>query len=160
MSRSRIDKLDQSFTELHRRRCELARTAGDGVIYSGLNDSDRTLAPKTIGTYLIRSAAVVEQMINGITVRLWDDPFEWTLPERLPTVDDLVAYFDEVETARIRGFLFLRTDAELRRSIPAPIELNTLEQILTGTLTASKTFLSEAMSTLSDGTPPSRHGNK
>ena len=37
------------------------------------------------GEYILRSAAAVEQTFGGITTRLWDDPFEWTLPEALST---------------------------------------------------------------------------
>jgi hypothetical protein len=30
---------------------------------------------------ILRSARIVEQVSGGITANLWDDPFEWTLPE-------------------------------------------------------------------------------
>ena len=29
------------------------------------------------------SAGTIEQTFGGITANLWDDPFEWTLPETL-----------------------------------------------------------------------------
>ena len=104
--------------------------------------------PHSVGTFAIRSAAAVEQMINGITVRLWDDPFEWTLPEQLPTVQDLIGYFDEVESARIRGFEFLNDDADLQKLTPAPVELKSLAEVLAVTLNRSKEFLLSAESTL------------
>ncbi len=148
MSRERIERLDRKFAELHRERCAVAVHAGDDWIYGTL-EYER-LWPRSAGALLIRSAAAVEQMINGITVRLWDDPFEWTLPERLPGVDDLIVYFDEVETARKKGFQFLRNDSDLERSIPAPLELKTLEQVLIDTFTVSQTYLSEARSLFSN----------
>jgi hypothetical protein len=85
-------------------------------------------------------------MINGLTVRLWDDPFEWTLPERLRTSSELTAYFNEVENARVRGFEFLNDDADLERSIPSPVKLKTLEQLLADTMAGSETYLAEAES--------------
>jgi hypothetical protein len=147
LSRERIEKIDLQFADLNRARLKLAREAGDQRIYETA-DVER-LWPVSVGLNLIRSAAVVEQTINGITVRLWDDPFEWTLPERLPSVADLIAYFEEVEMARVKGFQFLKDDADLEHSIPAPVELKTLDHVLSGTLTASQTYLSEARSYLS-----------
>jgi hypothetical protein len=39
--------------------------------------------------YILRSAAAIEQMCGGLTANLWDDPFEWTLPETLSNADRL-----------------------------------------------------------------------
>lgn len=146
MSRQKIEEFDRRFRHHHVAICDLARSAGDDRIYASDQNTQPSLAPRSVGTYLIRSAAAVEQMINGITVRLWDDPFEWTLPERLPTLEDLISYFAEVEAARFRGFKFLKNDDELQRSIPAPVELKTLEQILFDTLARSGQYLSLAES--------------
>src|SRR3712207_7579473 len=44
----------------------------------------RTFPVYSCGEHVLRSAAAVEQTFGGITVNLWDDPFEWTLPESLP----------------------------------------------------------------------------
>ena len=41
----------------------------------------------SIGENVLRSAAVLEQTFGGLTANLWDDPFEWTLPESLSTVE-------------------------------------------------------------------------
>jgi hypothetical protein len=148
LSRERIEKFELEFAELHRARCDLASAAGNERIYS-TSDTGR-LWPVSVGLYLIRSAAVVEQTINGLTVRLWDDPFEWTLPERLPTVTDLIAYFVEVEAARLKGFKFLQDDLDLDRTLPAPANLKTLDQLLTETYESSSTYLSRAGSMLSN----------
>jgi hypothetical protein len=53
---------------------------------------------------LVRSAAVIEQMCGGLTSNLWDDPFEWTLPETLSNADRVVEYLSEVDLARERAF--------------------------------------------------------
>jgi hypothetical protein len=148
LSRERIEKIDLQFAEHHRERCELAQASGDERIY--LTSDLKSLWPVSIGLHLIRSAAVVEQMINGITVRLWDDPFEWTLPERLPGVAYLIEYFHEVEAARIKGFEFLKDDLDLERSIPAPIDLKTLDQVFAETQRSSTNYLSRARSLLSN----------
>jgi hypothetical protein len=65
------------------------------------------------------------------------------------TPDNLIAYFVEVETARLRGFQFLKDDTDLDRSIPAPIEIKPLARIFTETLERSREFLNEANSILS-----------
>jgi hypothetical protein len=150
VNRTHIDDLARQFADLHHARIETAKRAGDAYIYQTDQRHETDLWPISVGTYLIRSAAIVEQTFNGITTRLWDDPFEWTLPERLPTVDDLVAYFEEVEAARIRGFGFLRSDDDLSKSIPAPVALKTLDQLLTETIGRSTYYLSQAKSLLSN----------
>ena len=144
--RTSIDALDAEFRKLHEESKALIKKVDKEILFREIGDSHKSMMPHSVGTFAIRAAAAVEQTINGITVRLWDDPFEWTLPEQLPTVEDLTAYFDEVEAARIRGFKFLSSDADLQKQIPAPVELKSLEQILTDTLKRSNQLLSEAMS--------------
>lgn len=68
---------------------------------------------------LVRSAAVIEQMCGGLTANLWDDPFEWTLPETLSNADRVVEYLDEVDLARQRTFSSI-DDAALTKLILAP----------------------------------------
>ena len=68
---------------------------------------------------LVRSAAVIEQMCGGLTANLWDDPFEWTLPETLSNTDRVVEYLDEVDLARQRTFSSI-DDAALTKLILAP----------------------------------------
>ena len=143
-ARTAIDIFDSEFRKSHEDRIELVRRAGDESLFREIGDSRKSMMPHSVGTFAIRSAAAVEQMINGITVRLWDDPFEWTLPEQLPTVQDLIAYFNEVEAARIRGFKFLTDDADLQKQIPAPIVFKSLDQILSETIERSGRLLLEA----------------
>lgn len=68
---------------------------------------------------LVRSAAVIEQMCGGLAANLWDDPFEWTLPETLSNADRVIEYLDEVDLARRRTFSSI-DDAALTKLILAP----------------------------------------
>ncbi len=137
--RSLIDTFDQSYAGLHRRSSELIKTAGDKRLY-------REAAPEgwTIGELILRSAGAVEQMIGGITRRLWDDPFEWTLPERMQTVEAVLAYLDEVEATRKSGFLFFQADDDLHKILPAPVEMRTLFEVLTDTLERAERHYTQA----------------
>ena len=75
----------------------------------------RSISPES----LIRSAAAVEQMCGGLTANLWDDPFEWTLPETLYNPDRVIEYLDEVDLARQRTFSSI-DDAALTKLISVP----------------------------------------
>ena len=86
---------------------------------SGLySENQQELSPAA--EQILRSARIVEQVSGGITANLWDDPFEWTLPEILRTKDKLIAYVDEVRDARERAFQFFKDDADLLKTIMAP----------------------------------------
>ena len=69
--------------------------------------------------YILRSAAAIEQMCGGLTANLWDDPFEWTLPETLSNADRVVEYLSEVDLARKRAFNSM-DDAALTKYISVP----------------------------------------
>ena len=69
--------------------------------------------------YILRSAAAIEQMCGGLTANLWDDPFEWTLPETLSNADRIVEYLSEVDLARERAFDSIN-DSALTKYISAP----------------------------------------
>jgi len=69
--------------------------------------------------YILRSAATIEQMCGGLTANLWDDPFEWTLPETLSNADRIVEYLSEVDLARERAFNSIDDDA-LTKYISVP----------------------------------------
>jgi len=87
---------------------------------------------------------MVEKSLGGITTRLWDDPFEWTLPETLSTTENVLGYLSEVEETRLSGFGFLRSDEDLTRKIPAPETLRTLFDILLETLAFAEHFQGRA----------------
>ena len=68
---------------------------------------------------ILRSAAAIEQMCGGLTANLWDDPFEWTLPETLSNANHVVEYLSEVDVARERAFNSI-DDAALTKYISVP----------------------------------------
>ncbi len=72
--------------------------------FAALIVSLKDLAGSVPAENLVRSAAVIEQMCGGLTSNLWDDPFEWTLPETLSNADRVVEYLSEVDLARERAF--------------------------------------------------------
>jgi hypothetical protein len=106
---------DQEFKNLESDWRELIEQLDSSSLYS---ESRQQLSPAA--EQILRSARIVEQVSGGITANLWDDPFEWTLPETLRTKDRLMAYVDEVRDARARAFQFFKADADLLKTIMAP----------------------------------------
>jgi hypothetical protein len=113
-----VESLDRAFARLHARSCriiertpaeELYKTSGRG---GGLS----------IGESVLRSAAAVEQTFGGITANLWDDPFEWTLPEHLTTPEKIIEHLEEVEATRARAFASFSEDACLIKQVATPAE--------------------------------------
>jgi hypothetical protein len=88
--------------------------------FAALIASLKDLAPSVPSELLLRSAAAVEQMCGGLTSNLWDDPFEWTLPETLSNVDRIIAYLSEVDLARQRAFNAIADDGALVKYIAVP----------------------------------------
>lgn len=102
----------------------------------------------TIGENILKSAGIVEQTFGGITANLWDDPFEWTLPETLSTTDHILEYLSEVETTRGRGFASFADDATLLKFIELPSgEPGQLLPLLLHTLTQASDFKGRALAT-------------
>ena len=76
--------------------------------------------------------------------RLWDDPFEWTLPEKLSTRELISEYLREVEATRSNGFALLKSDEDLRREIPAPVKMMTIFEVLLDALARAEHFQGRA----------------
>lgn len=128
-----VRHLDEQYGRLHRRSCALIEIIPAEQLYRQPRAS--MLPVYSCGEYLLRSAAAVEQTFGGITANLWDDPFEWTLPEALPAPSHVTAYLKEVEATRQRGFALLTTDDALRKEIMLPSgEMQTLCALLLETL--------------------------
>ena len=89
---------------------------------------------RSCGEQVVRSARVVEQTFGGITANLWDDPFEWTLPETLTTPEKLLSYLGEVKAARARGFDLFKSDEDLLKEIMTPSGKMQLASLLLDTL--------------------------
>ena len=74
----------------------------------------------SVGEQILRSAAIVEQTFGGLTANLWDDPFEWTLPETLSTPESIVEYLSEVDSIRQRFFNSIEDDDALTKYVSVP----------------------------------------
>jgi DNA-binding IclR family transcriptional regulator len=114
-----ISSLEGEFARLHERSVALVRAVPPDQLYWQPEGAGGLLLA-SCGEHLLRSAASVEQTFGGITATLWDDPFEWTLPETLSTPRLVEEYLDEVEATRRRGFALVKSDAELVREIAVP----------------------------------------
>jgi hypothetical protein len=123
-----VDGLDKEFAFLIESLKELVRTVNADQLYRHVGDT-------SFGEHILRSAAVIEQTLGGLTSNLWDDPFEWTLPETLSTPELVVAHLSEVDTLRKRFFASIDGDYALRKYVALPSgEPKTLIQVLTDTL--------------------------
>ena len=110
-----ITWFDQEFKRLEAEWRNATERLEPSSLYS---ESQQQLCP--VADQIVRSARIVEQVSGGITANLWDDPFEWTLPETLRTKDKLIAYLDEVRDARARAFQLFKDDADLLKTVMAP----------------------------------------
>ena len=129
-----IEALDRQFAQLHRDSHKLIEVISPELLYHQPSGRSNSLPLHSCGEHLLRSAAVVEQTFGGITANLWDDPFEWTLPETLPTTDKVSGYLDEVEATRKHGFRLFKSDVDLVKEIMAPSGPTQLLPLLLDTL--------------------------
>lgn len=139
-----IESFDRAFYSLHESSFELISRTPDDLLFHKPRKFERSMAMFSTGEYILRSAAAVEQTFGGITTRLWDDPFEWALPEELASVERVKQYLAEVETRRMQGMKFLSSDAELMQQIPAPETLRSIFDILLGTIARAEHFQGRA----------------
>ncbi len=127
--------LDEQFAGLHARSRALIRAVLPEKLYWQPRRSEGLLPASSCGEHILSSAASVEQTFGGLTTNLWDDPFEWTLPEALRTPAEVAGYLDEVEATRRRGFALIGTDRDLTKEIAAPTgEMKLLFALLLETL--------------------------
>ena len=116
-----VRSLDEQFTRLHERSHALVQAVpAERLYWQPPREAGRVLAVYSCGEHLLRSAGAVEQTFGGIGVNLWDDPFEWTLPEALPAPAHVAGYLDEAEATRRRVFAQFRADEDLAKEIAAP----------------------------------------
>lgn len=113
MSREIVNHLDEQFASLINSLKDLVSSVSPGLLY-------RNPPAVSIGENILRSAAAVEQTCGGLTANLWDDPFEWTLPETLSNADLIIDYLSEVDVARQRAFSSILDDGALSKYISAP----------------------------------------
>jgi hypothetical protein len=152
-----LSSFDRHFSLIDSRSRELLATIDDDRLFEKPRHAVRSITPFSCGEYILRSAAMVEKTFGGITTRLWDDPFEWTLPEKLSNKPTILTYLDEVEETRRKGFEFFTSDADLNRQMPAPEKLRTIHDILLDTVALASHFQGRAFAVfqmLSDDKPP------
>jgi hypothetical protein len=143
--RTFIETLNERFSVLHSRSCELIQNIPQEKLYWQPREIKKDFPVNSCGEYILRSSGKIEQTFGGITVKLWDDPFEWTLPEALYTNDLVLNYLGEVEETRQRGFMLFASDEMLRREIPAPEKLRTIASLLLETLSVAENYQGRAV---------------
>ncbi len=141
---SMLDSLDRRFAEIHRRSLAVLGLIPQDDLFRKPRDPVHTMAMFSVGEYLLRSAAAVEQTCGGLTTRLWDDPFEWTLPEKLATKEKVLTYFDEVEETRTSAFRFFTSDGDLAKQLPAPEKIRSIFDLLLETVGRSEHYQGRA----------------
>jgi hypothetical protein len=141
-SRQTVNDLEREFAGLIDSLKELVRSVPLDLLY-------RNPPAVSIGENILRSAAVIEQTFGGLTANLWDDPFEWTLPETLSTSDSMVDYLGEVDLARQRAFNSILDDSALNKYISVPSgEPRSLASLLLETLVTAADYRGRALSTI------------
>ncbi len=144
--RFQLQIFNSAFERLHARSLVILDAMPEDRLYAKPRELDQTFAMFSCGEYLLRSAAAVEQTFLGLTRKLWDDPFEWTLPEALSTKAAVAQYINEAEDARLEGFRFLGSDDVLSREIPSPEKLRSIFEILLETLAKAEHYQGRAVS--------------
>lgn len=140
--RELVDHLEREFTRLIENLKQLVNSVTSDLLY-------RRPPSVTIGENLLRSAAVLEQTFGGLTANLWDDPFEWTLPETLSTAELITGYLSEVDDARGRAFRSISGDRDLTKYISGPSgEPQQLFAVLVETLVKASDYHGRAVATL------------
>ncbi len=153
-----VRSLDEQFARLHERSTALVQAVPTDKLYWQPREGSGSFPAYSCGEHILRSAAAVEQTFGGITVNLWDDPFEWTLPEALATPGQVVEYLVEAEATRRRAFLLFKSDEDLLKEIAAPPgEMRALFTLITETLVRAAHHQGRAFATyrlFSDGRLP------
>jgi hypothetical protein len=148
--RAIIGSLDREFARLYVESCALIEITPDTDLYAPLEPTDTTRSASgpiqltSIGESVLRAAAAIEQTFGGITANLWDDPFEWTLPEYLATPAKVLAYLTEVEETRKRAFSSFTDDGCLLKQVAVPSgQTQPLIDLLTSTLMRAAAYLGQ-----------------
>lgn len=139
-----VASLDREFARLHLRSTAIIESTPGPLLYE-CSAPPAITGLRSIGENVLRSAAVIEQTFGGLTANLWDDPFEWTLPEQLSTPATVLAHLLEVEETRRRAFLSFTDDSCLLKSIATPADgLVFLIELLLRTLLRAMNYQSRA----------------
>lgn len=139
-----LESFEKRFLLIHRRSVELLQKLSDADLFRKPRELERSMVMFSAGEYILRSAAAVEQTCGGITTRLWDDPFEWTLPEELSTSEKVRIYVEDVELGRASAFQFFKSDDELMKQIPGPTALRSIFDLLLETVASAEHYQGRA----------------
>ena len=137
-----VQQIDREFSKLIESLKDLVKSIPADVLY-------RHPPAVSIGENILRSAAVLEQTCGGLTSNLWDDPFEWTLPETLSNPDRIVEYLMEVDLARQRAFSSIQDDSALGKYVSDPSGERLLINLVLETLVRAAEFRGRAVAVLS-----------
>jgi hypothetical protein len=136
-----VQHLDREFGSLIKSLKDLASSVPINLLY-------RNPPAISIGECILRSAAAIEQTCGGLTSNLWDDPFEWTLPETLSNSDLIVDYLSEVDRLRQLAFNSIAGDNALSKYISAPAGERQLVNVLLETLVEASDYRGRAVATI------------
>ena len=136
-----VQHIDQEFVSLLESLKDLASSVPIDLLY-------RNPPAISIGEGILRSAAKIEQTCGGLTSNLWDDPFEWTLPETLSNSDLIVDYLSEVDRLRKLAFNSITDDSALTKYISAPAGERQLVNVLLETLVEAADYRGRAVATV------------
>jgi hypothetical protein len=135
--RDLIEDLEQECVSLLSRLKTLVGSIPAEYLY----EQQRDTSGASVAENIVKSAAALEQAFGGLTINLWDDPHEWTLPETLSTSALIVEYLAEVDQARTRAFAALVDDSALAKYIAMPSgERASIQVLLVSALKAARDF--------------------
>jgi len=141
IDREIVQRIDQEFAALLKSLKDLASSVPIDLLY-------RNPPAVSIGECILRSAAKIEQTCGGLTSNLWDDPFEWTLPETLANSELIVDYLCEVDRLRQLAFNSITDDNALTKYISAPAGERQLVHVLLETLVEASDYRGRAVATI------------
>jgi hypothetical protein len=133
-----VQEFDREFADLIESLRGLVRSVPADLLF-------RHPPAVSVGENILRSAAMLEQTCGGLTSNLWDDPFEWTLPETLSNPDRIIEYLSEVDLARQRAFSSIREDGALTKYVSVPSGERLLISLLLATLVKASNFRGRAV---------------
>ncbi|HET6671388.1 MAG TPA: hypothetical protein VFH15_14270 [Pyrinomonadaceae bacterium] len=115
--RTLVETVEREFVLLDSRTRDLLQKIPKAMLYQPTTLPGITTS---VGEVILKSAGAVEQTCGGLNANLWDDPFEWTLPETLSTPALVNEYLDEVAQTREAFFARLKADEDLKKFIAVP----------------------------------------
>jgi hypothetical protein len=140
-----VNTLDREFARLHSQSCAILDSTAVDILYA--NPAQTGIGSlRSIGENVLRCAAAIEQTFGGITSNLWDDPFEWTLPEYLSTPAKVIEHLAEVEATRRRAFSSFGDDGCLLQRVAMPSgETRPLLDLLQQTLQRAADYQAQSL---------------